>query len=41
MSLGVNQLEWQPAREHTVLERGSHSNTDSSNFRITRDATGL
>jgi hypothetical protein len=22
------------AREHAVLERGSHSNTDSSNFRV-------
>lgn len=29
------------AREHAVLERGSHSNTDSSNFRVTRDAIGL
>jgi len=29
------------ARKHAVLERGSHSNTDSSNFRVTRDAIGL
>lgn len=29
------------AREHAVLERGSHCNTDSSNFRVTRDAIGL
>lgn len=29
------------AREHAVLERGSHSNTDSSNLRVTRDAIGF
>lgn len=29
------------AREHAVLERGSQSNTYSSNFVVTRDAIGL